>query len=238
MSDKITRRVAFLAIANTAAALAGEKQEARALFDGRSFRNFRTPTGTTPPSVSWRIVNGAIESIPDAPRECDLWTVETYDNFDLKFDWRVGKGGNSGIKYLIQANPTDHVKEGNSEFVHENSLGFEFQLVDSASHESTDGSKHASGALYNYLPPTELPAHRTGEWNSGRLLVNYKHVEHWINGKRVLAYSLDSPELKAALAANRANSARLLERLARRKTPIVFQHHHSPVAFRSIRITA
>lgn len=234
----MTRRTALLTIGSVGAAFAGSKQEPRALFDGKSFKNFRTPSGVTAPSVSWRIVDNAIESIPDAPRECDLWTAEAYDDFDLEFEWRIGRGANSGIKYLIQASPTDHVKEGGSEFVHENSLGFEFQLVDSASHESRGDAKHASGALYNYLPPTERKPYPTGEWNSGRLVVKGNNAEHWINGKRVLAYSFNSPELKATLAENHANSARLLERLARRKTPIAFQHHHSLVAFRSIRITA
>jgi hypothetical protein len=216
--------------------LAAGKQTARTLFDGVSFQNFRTPTGETSPTVSWRIQEGAIESIPDAPRECDLWTADTFEYFELEFEWKVGQGGNSGVKYFIQASPVDHIKDSRGEFIHENSLGFEFQLVDGASGESTDDPKHLSGALYNYLPPTEMAAHRTGQWNSGRLLVRHSSIEHWINGTRVLAYSLHSSELKAALAANRANSARLLERLARRQTPIAFQHHRSSVAFRSIRI--
>jgi hypothetical protein len=241
----MNRRIALQTILAPAALLrvraqpgarAGIHGAPHVLFDGMSFQNFRTPTGTTSPSVSWRIADGAIESIPDARRECDLWTAQEYENFDLEFEWKVGLGGNSGIKYLIQASATDHLKDGRGEFIHETSLGFEFQLVDDASPASADNPKHVSGALYNYLPPTERAAHPAGQWNSARLLVVREHVEHLINGKRVLAYSLQSPELKTALAANPANSARLLERLAKRKTTIAFQHHHSSVAFRRIRI--
>ena len=141
-----------------------------------------------------------------------------------------------GIKYLIQASATDDLRDEQGKFLHETSLGFEFQLVDDASPAGTDNPTHASGALYNFLPPTELAAHAAGQWNTGRLRVLGRHVDHWINSRHVLAYDLDSPELKAALAAKSFNSARLMERLAHRRTAIAFQHHHSVAAYRGIRI--
>jgi hypothetical protein len=199
--------------------------------------DFRTPSGITSPTVSWRFHDGIIETIADARRQCDLWTVREYETFDLEFEWKVSPGGNSGIKYLIQETATDRLKDAQGEFLHETSLGFEFQLVDDASAAGADSPLHASGALYNYLPPSERAAHPAGEWNTGRLVVAASgNIEHWINGRRVLAFSLASSELKTALAARQLNSARMLERLARRKTPVAFQHHESAVAFRRIRI--
>lgn len=207
----------------------------QALFDGKSFHNFRTPTGTTGPEVSWRISGGVLESLPDAVRQCDLWTAKPYKNFDLEFDWRVGPRGNSGIKYLIQASNVDRLTHpGGSVYYHETSLGYEFQLI--ADPPGTPPSTHVSGALYNYLLPTEVPVHTPGEWNTGRLLVNGRHVEHWINGNCVLSYSLDSPQLKAALRARHAGSARMMDELKNRVTAIAFQHHDSAVAYRHIRI--
>ncbi len=214
------------------AALAEPKQ---ILFDGTHLRNFRTPTRTTGPEVSWRIRDGALESIADARRQCDLWTVEQYGSFDLEFEWKVAPNGNSGVKYLIQATATDRLRDTQGEFLHETSLGFEMQLVDD---RGRGPDTHSSGALYNYLAPSEQAARPAGEWNTGRLVVCGDDVEHWINGKRVLAFSVHSPGLKAALAARNMHSARLLERLAVRRTPIAFQHHESPVAFRAIRIAA
>lgn len=209
---------------------------ANPLFDGTGFQHFRTPTGTTGPDVSWRIEDGALVSIPNARRQCDLWTAEEYENFDLTFEWKVAQGGNSGIKYMIQAKATDRLHDAQGEFLHETSLGFEFQLVDDLSKAGADSPLHASGALYNYLAPTERAAKPAGEWNTGRLKVQGEQVEHWLNGRRVLAYALRSPELKAALAAKKLNSARMLERLEHRKTAIAFQHHESQVYFRSIGI--
>ena len=225
----MTRRALLLALA----APAGRGES---LFDGRSFHNFRTPTQNTGPEVSWVVRDGALETIADARRQCDLWTSEEYERFDLEFEWKVDPGANSGIKYLIQASATDRLKDAQGEFLHETSLGFEFQLVDDNSRAGADRPEHVSGALYNYLAPGERAAKPAGEWNSGRLVVREEDVEHWINGRRVLRFGLHSPELKAALAVRRVNSARMLERLERRKSPIAFQHHESHVAFRRISV--
>ncbi|MBI4889863.1 MAG: DUF1080 domain-containing protein [Acidobacteria bacterium] len=206
------------------------------LFDGATFQNFRTPTRETGPEVSWRIHDGMMESIADARRQCDLWTAETYERFDLKFEWRVAPGANTGIKYLIQAQATDRLKDAQGEFLHETSLGFEFQLVDDSSRAGADSPLHASGALYNYLPPVERAAKKAGEWNTSRLVVRAEDVEHWINGRKVLAFGLRSDELLKALAAKRLGSARMLEKLEKRKTAIAFQHHESQVAFRAISV--
>ncbi len=207
-----------------------------ALFDGVTFRNFRTPTQETGPEVSWWIHDGMLESIADARRQCDLWTAESYERFDLRFEWMVSPGANTGIKYLIQAQATDHLKDAQGEFLHETSLGFEFQLVDDESRAGADSPLHASGALYNYLPPVERAAKRAGEWNTGRLVVRQSEVEHWINGRKVLAFGLRSEELMKALALRKVGSARMLEKLEKRKTAIAFQHHESRVGFRGITV--
>lgn len=228
-SSSMTRRTLILALA----APAGRGES---LFDGKSFRHFRTPTQTTGPEVSWVIHDSALETIADARRQCDLWTSEEYERFDLEFEWKVDPGVNTGIKYLIQASATDRLKDAQGEFLHETSLGFEFQLVDDTSRAGADRPEHASGALYNYLAPSERAAKAAGQWNSGRLVVGEEEVEHWINGRRVLKFGLHSPELKEALAARRVNSARMLERLEKRSSPIAFQHHESHVAYRGIRV--
>ena len=208
---------------------------AQSRFEELSLADFRTPSGITSPTVSWQFHEAIIETIPDARRQCDLWTVKEYEYFDLEFEWKVAPGGNSGVKYLIQETATDRLRDAKGEFLHETSLGFEFQLVDDDSPAGADAQVHLSGALYNYLPPTERAAHRAGQWNTARLLLQPDRIEHWLNGRRVLGYSLESIELKTALGAKKLNSARMLERLLHRKTPIAFQHHESAAAFRRIR---
>ncbi|MCX6621456.1 MAG: DUF1080 domain-containing protein, partial [Acidobacteria bacterium] len=169
--------------------LAASMASSETLFDGRTFHHFRTPTSTTGPEVSWRIVDRVLESLPKAERQCDLWTDRQYENFDLEFDWKVEPGGNSGIKYLIQASNVDHLTTPQGHpYLHETSLGYEFQLV-ATDPEKTALTTGATGALYNYLAPTEIPAHQPGKWNTGRLVVDGRNVEHWVNGHRVLAFS-------------------------------------------------
>jgi hypothetical protein len=237
VNRQISRRSLLTEAAGLAVAAAVAPSGARAevLFDGQTFRNFRTPTGTTGPEVSWRIRDGSLVSIPDARRQCDLWTAREYADFDLEFEWKLGPKGNSGIKYLIQKSAVDHLHDAQGEFLHETSLGFEFQLADDGG-AAGPLSNHISGALYNYLAPEARTAHPAGEWNTGRLVVNGEQVEHWINQRRVLAFGLHSPELRQALAVRQVPSARMLERLELRRTPIAFQHHESAVAFRGIRV--
>jgi hypothetical protein len=205
------------------------------LFDGQTLANFRSPSGRTDPAVSWFVRDGVLHSNAESKLQTDLWTAEAYVNFELEFQWRVSPGANTGIKYLIQRWASDNLANG---VTHETSLGFEFQLVDDASAAGKDSPLHVSGALYNYLPATHRSSKPAGEWNTARLLVDGNAVEHWINGERVLAYSIGSPELNAALAARRLNSARMLEKLAVRRSHIAFQHHESAVSFRAIRIRA
>jgi hypothetical protein len=203
------------------------------LFDGQTLANFRSPSGRTDPAVSWYVRDGVLHSNAEARLQADLWTVEAYENFELEFEWRVSPGANTGIKYLIQQWASDNLENG---ITHETSLGFEFQLVDDESAAGRGSPLHISGALYNYLAPSSREARAAGAWNTARLVVDGNRIEHWINGVRVLAYSLGSSELTAALAARRLNSARMLERMAFRRSHIAFQHHESAVSFRNIRI--
>lgn len=203
------------------------------LFDGQTLNNFRSPSGTTDPAVSWYARDGVLHSNAEAKLQADLWTAGAYENFELEFEWRVALGANTGVKYLIQQWASDNLSNG---ITHETSLGFEFQLVDDSSAAGNDSPLHVSGALYNYLAPASRQARPAGEWNTARLVVDGNRVEHWINGVRVLTFSLGSPELKAALAARRLSSARMLERMAVRRSHIAFQHHESAVSFRNIRI--
>lgn len=203
------------------------------LFDGATLNNFRSPSGKTDPAVSWYVRDGVLHSNAESKLQTDLWTAQAYQDFDLEFEWRVSPGANTGIKYLIQQWASDNLANG---IIHETSLGFEFQLIDDSSPAGSDSPLHISGALYNYLPALRKASKPAGEWNTGRLLVAGNRVEHWINGERVLAFEIGSSELNAALAAKRLNSARMLERMAVRRSHIAFQHHESAVSFRAIRI--
>lgn len=217
-------------------ACAGLRASSGELLDGPNLTRFRTPSGELPPEVAWAMDGGVLRTRLDVERQCDLWTVETYEDFDLRFGWKVTPGANSGIKYLVQTWEADRLPRPQGELVHENSIGLEFQLIDDASRDGMHMPWSCSGALYNYLPPSEKAARPAGQWNTGRLKVQGGNVEHWLNERRVLAYRLDAPELRRALEKRNSITARILSRMEKRRTPIALQHHQSEIFFRDMRI--
>jgi hypothetical protein len=226
----ISRRNLLLTLPASAAASRFEANDSRA---------FRTPSGALPPETSWAFENGVVKSRLDVPRQCDLWTAESFADFDFTFDWKVAPGANSGVKYVVQTWEADRLPRPQGELVHENSIGFEFQLIDDASPDANHGPSSCSGSLYGYLAPTERAARPAGEWNTGRLKIQGGEVEHWLNGRRVLRYRLDLPQLNEAIA-QRAGagsvSARILAKRVRSRAPIALQHHQSEVWFRNLKV--
>ena len=119
----------------------------------------------------------------------DIITVDTFNDFDLRFEWIVAPGANSGIKYLV-------TEERDGPIAHE------YQVIDDAKHpDALIGPHRATAALYDAIaaPATKMlkPA---GQRNEGRILVQGNHVEHWLNGAKVIEYELGSAALKAAKA--------------------------------------
>jgi hypothetical protein len=122
----------------------------------------------------------------------DIMTRDQYANFELDLDWKIAKGGNSGIFY-----------HGTQEYDHIYWSGPEYQLLDDAN--APDGKNRltsAASAYGLYAPPAGVvkPA---DEWNTTRIIVNGAHVEHWLNGQKVVEYELWSPDWKAKVAASK-----------------------------------
>jgi formylglycine-generating enzyme required for sulfatase activity len=173
-------------------------------------------------------------TVPRGPKT-DLRTRELFRDFELEFDWRIGYGGNSGVFYGTEGSLVVR----------------EFQLVDDdRTHFRKMGGARASfpeddtGALCGVTAPSgDKPLSPAGEWNHGRLLVRGTHVEHWVNGHKVVEYELGSIELGHKLDQSPAPWIRP-QLTAKSKAqfsqpgdvPIGLQSHTGDVAFRNIRI--
>jgi enterochelin esterase-like enzyme len=164
----------------------------RLLFDGRTttgWRAFRAEPGSKGP---WAVEDGCLQrpaaGTGDAMAGGDLVTTETFSDFDLRWEWRVGVKGNSGIKYFV-------TEERGKPVAHE------YQMLDDVHYPDEANPLQQTAAFYDVLPPS--PAKRlrpTGEWNDSRILVKGDHVEHWLNGQKVLEYELGSKEVIAGIA--------------------------------------
>jgi hypothetical protein len=235
----------------------------RLLFDGHTMQNWRDPAHEEPPGDSWLIEDGCLKTRPKPRISEDLITRESFGDFELKFDWRISKGGNTGLKYRIQRTifidstkvdrtggfeamlsrelverRSDRRKMAPDATGQEYTISYEFQLSDDAAYENKRDPLHATGSLYSMLPPTAATARPAGEWNESRLVVKGSHFEHWINGVKVLDGSLSSDEARAGTAKRWAAAPAIRDMLldAKPTGSLSLQHHGAAVWFKNLKI--
>ena len=189
-----------------------------ALFDGKSTNQWMNARSGKFPEKGWMIEAGCLKHTAKGGGG-DIITRSTYEQFDFRFEWKVAKGANSGVKYFI-------IRERGS-------LGHEYQVIDDAGYP--DGGKHSTASFYDVLAPAkDKPLKPVGEFNTSRILVKGQTVKHFLNGKVVLTYELGSDEVKAAVAKSKF---RKLEKFGVRLAGhILLQDHGDEVWYRNIRI--
>lgn len=208
---------------------ADEEQKAgwRLLFDGKTTSGWRGFKKTDFPADRWAVKDGALTHAAtgtgDSHGGGDIVTVDKFSDFDLRFEWRIAPGGNSGVKYFVTEE-----REG--------PIAHEYQVLDDARHpDAKVGPHRQTAAFYDVLPPAaDKPSRPAGEWNHSRIVVKGNHVEHWLNGAKVLEYELGSPEVKAAIARSKFKDVAGFGT----KFPghILLQDHGDEVSYRNLRI--
>lgn len=202
---------------------ASEQQDGwRLLFDGQTTAGWRGWRQETAPD-GWRAVDGALVRVD---RAGDLASTETFDHFELSLEWKIAPGGNSGIFFR---STTDH--GGPYE------TGPEYQILDNQTTKYTaDASTptNIAGANYGLHASDPAAARPAGQWNQARLIVNGDHVEHWLNGRRVVAYELNSEPWKAKV--QNSKFRQWPDYGLKTGGLIVLQDHGDEVAFRNIKI--
>ncbi|HEY3323699.1 MAG TPA: DUF1080 domain-containing protein [Planctomycetota bacterium] len=191
------------------------------LFDGVSTKGWRAIGQKEFPAKGWTVEDGCLKHAAKGGGG-DIITDQPYENFELSLEWRIGKGGNSGIKYRV-------ADEKGSAF------GPEYQLLDDFNHEVGKNPLVATASLYEVLPCNEnkkLNPHT--EFNSTRLLVQGNHVEHWLNGVKVVEYEFGSDAWKAGVAKSKfAKTPKYAQTV---KGHIALQDHGDETVFRSIKL--
>jgi hypothetical protein len=210
---------------------AAQDQPWRSLFDGSTSKGWVEVTGKPFPTHSWTIEDGCLKALVRTDGFEDIRTVETFKSFELQFEWKLAKLGNSGVKYLIQRVEEWTNKEGRQG----RARGLEYQLVDLDSPDASDPTR-ITGALYSLLAPANANW-RIAVFNESRLIVRGDHVEHWLNGTRVLSYETTNPAVQSALRKMLPKDAGPETSLIR-ESSISLQNHSSEVWFRNIKIRA
>jgi|SRR5947209_6272180 len=153
------------------------------LFDGKDLKGWRTYQNK--PADTWRAEDGTLHCIgkDKSTKRGNLITTEQYENFELNVDWKLTPYGNSGILYMV----TEQYKEPYLS-------GPEYQIIDDKGYPEKLEKWQMTGANYAMDPPLKMAYRPIGEWNHTRIVVNHGHVEHWLNGIKVVEYTIGSKE--------------------------------------------
>ncbi|MDL5510763.1 DUF1080 domain-containing protein [Arenibacter sp. M-2] len=210
------------------------------LFNGVSLNGWRGLGREDVQSELWKVEDGTIRklnsgevpSMPDGqPMEGgDLMTVDTFENYELYFEWKILKAGNTGLKYNVSEEMS---QKFGSQYA---ALGFEYQLLDDSDTLYAGKLKPSqyTGSLYDLIAAENAMVRPIGEFNSSRILINDKHVEHWLNGKKVVSYEFGSQHLDSLF--KKSKYVDIPGFLDKRNGHIVLQNHKDDAWFRNIKI--
>lgn len=198
----------------------------RLLFNGRDLSGWRSYGGGAP-APAWQVRDGTLLLTADSGNmsDADLVTADRYATFELTLDWKVQRGGNSGVLYLARNVPqTRHLYE----------TGLEMQILDNDGHSDGKIPSHRAGALYDITVPPLAAAKPAGQWNHARLRVEKGRIRQWLNGTPTADVPFGNDAWRARVAASKFKDMPLFGTFS--SGVIGLQDHGEPVAFRNIKL--
>jgi hypothetical protein len=157
------------------------------LFNGKDLTGWRAFAKQTPPGPGWKVEDGILKKLAKQ-RGGDIVTEQKFNDYEFSWEWLVKPGANNGVKYMVSEQ-------------RKNSPGPEYQLIDDKGAKDTLTPKHLTATFYDVLPRQVDTAIKPADtWNSSRIIVKGNHVEHWLNGTKVLEFELGSDAVKQAVA--------------------------------------
>ncbi|HYI96299.1 MAG TPA: DUF1080 domain-containing protein [Bryobacteraceae bacterium] len=211
----------------------------RSLFNGRNLDGWMWSTATPAPVPCWKVAEGLLQTTPGQCEPTYLLTLESFEDFEMSFEWRSQPGGNSGVKYRFQGywvnKELRQVPEGPGRI---EPVALEYQIIDDQAHpDALTGPTHSAAAVYEYWAPKKEAPAKADVWHSSRIVTRGLHVEHWLDGKKVVDIQLDAPEVQDSFAkSRRRGSSPVLAKHERRSSPIALQFHDGEVCFRNLKI--
>ena len=183
------------------------------LFADGDFSNW-TDLKKRPVTKGWHINN---DSVHRRSKCGDIITKQHYDNFELRFDWKISDAGNSGVKYRTHG-----------------SLGLEYQVLDDAKHVDRKNPTHRAASLYELVAAPESKSLKpVGEWNHARIVANGHNIQHWLNGEKVVQIEVGSDDWKKRFQNSKYRKHKGFGNWA---GPILLQDHNDDVWYRNVQI--
>jgi hypothetical protein len=190
------------------------------LFDGKTTKEWKTYKDKP---GSWQVLNGELTCPFGAKDHADLITKDEYEDFELSIDWKVEKGANSGIIY--------HSKQTHNASYE---TGPEYQLIDDNGYADKLEDWQKSGADYAMYAPKKLAAKPQGEWNRTKIIFHKGHVEHWLNGEKVVEFTAWSPNWEKLKTEGKWKGYPDYGKF--KEGHIVLQDHGGGISFKNIKI--
>ena len=191
----------------------------RLLFDGKTTAGWRAYNADTMPS-GWQVVDGILTRVS---RAADIITKDQFGDFELSLDWKLEPGGNSGLFY--------RAVEG-LEWIYHGAP--EYALLDDARHSDGKNPLTSAGSVHSVYAPPRGVVKPAGEWNTSRVVAKGTHVEHWLNGQKVVEYEQGSADWAARVAASKFKAWPMYGKAM--KGHIGLQEHGGRAEFRNIKI--
>lgn len=194
----------------------------RPLFDGQTTTGWKAWRGTGVPKA-WEAENFELVLRPGSGAGGDLCSVTQFADFDLRLEWKIAKGGNSGIIYRAAKDYPESWKTGP-----------EYQVLDDYAAFGGRPADTSAASLYDMIAPPMMVSKPAGEWNETRIVVRGNHIAHWFNHVKVVDCVVGSPDWNARI--ERSKFKEFPEYARKTRGYIVLQDHGAQVAYRRIRI--
>jgi hypothetical protein len=199
----------------------------RILFDGKTTDGWRGyQMKEMPPG--WKVIDGILTRVAGgeggkgAGGGDDIVTTDEFGDFELRLEWRVGKGVNSGILYRVTEDAATSWHEAP-----------EMQVLDNKGWGESE-TRHHAGALYDlYAPPKDV-THPQGEWNEVRLIAKGSHIEHWLNGEKVVECEIGSDDWNERVANSKFRDKPTYAKAE--SGHLCLQDHSGNIEYRNIRL--
>lgn len=197
------------------------RQGWRLLFDGRSSAGWRGFKEQGFPKQGWAIEDGCLKATKGGGN--DLMTESMFQDCEFAFEWKVSAGANSGVIYRVTEERDATWQTGN-----------EYQVLDDVGYPGGIDARHAAAALYDLRAPANKPVKPAGEWNQGKVVLRGAHVEHWLNGVKVLSAPLGGPEWDAMYQKSKFTAWPGFG--VKPKGHFAFQNHGDDVWYRNVKV--